>query len=103
VKRQFLSATTLRADILIQRAYRAIINNRTLPPVWAVQELVTAGSSCGSENGRIELDEGRKRVIDIVAAILVAMHIRNADDLFGGPQGVRERTSSSQRVCSGRG
>ena len=30
---------------------------------------------------------GRKRVIAIMAAILTAMHMRTADDLFGTPQG----------------
>ena len=29
----------------------------------------------------------RKRVIGIMAAILTAMHMRTADDLFGTPQG----------------
>jgi len=33
------------------------------------------------------MDEGRKRVLAIVAGILVARHLRTADDLFGGPQG----------------
>ena len=33
------------------------------------------------------MDEGRKRVIGIIAAILTAMHMRTADDLFGTPQG----------------
>jgi hypothetical protein len=33
------------------------------------------------------VDEGRKRVIGIVAGILVANHMDVADDLFGGPQG----------------
>jgi hypothetical protein len=33
------------------------------------------------------MDEGRKRVIGIMAAILASMHMRTADDLFGGPQG----------------
>jgi len=32
------------------------------------------------------MDEGRKRVIGVMAAILASLHIRNADDLFGGPQ-----------------
>ncbi len=36
--------------------------------------------SCG-------MDEGRKRVIGIMAAILVSLHMERADDLFGGPQG----------------
>ncbi len=33
------------------------------------------------------MDESRKRVIGIMAAILTAMHMRTADDLFGTPQG----------------
>ena len=33
------------------------------------------------------MDEGRKRVLAIVAGILVARHPDTADDLFGGPQG----------------
>jgi hypothetical protein len=33
------------------------------------------------------VDEGRKRVIGIMAAVLTAMHMERADDLFGGPQG----------------
>jgi len=33
------------------------------------------------------MDEGRKRVIGVMAAILTAMHMRTADDLFGTPQG----------------
>jgi hypothetical protein len=33
------------------------------------------------------VDEGRKRVIGIMAAILTTMHMERADDLFGGPQG----------------
>jgi hypothetical protein len=33
------------------------------------------------------MDEGRKRVIGIMAAILTSHHMRTADDLFGGPQG----------------
>jgi hypothetical protein len=37
------------------------------------------------------MDEGRKRVIGIVAGILVAKHMDVPDDLFGGPQG-RPRT-----------
>jgi hypothetical protein len=32
------------------------------------------------------MDEGRKRVLGIVAAILASMHMERADDLFGGPQ-----------------
>lgn len=33
------------------------------------------------------MDEGRKRVIGIIAGILLAHHMDVADDLFGGPQG----------------
>ena len=33
------------------------------------------------------MDEGRKRVIGIMAAILASLHMQNADDLFGAPQG----------------
>jgi hypothetical protein len=33
------------------------------------------------------MDEGRKRVIGIMAAILTAMHMRTAGDLFGTPSG----------------
>jgi hypothetical protein len=33
------------------------------------------------------MDEGRKRVIGIMAAILASVHMQAADDLFGGPQG----------------
>jgi hypothetical protein len=33
------------------------------------------------------MDEGRKRVIAIIAGILMARHLDRADDLFGGPQG----------------
>jgi hypothetical protein len=33
------------------------------------------------------MDEGRKRVIGIMAAILASLHMQTADDLFGGPQG----------------
>ena len=33
------------------------------------------------------MDEVRKRVIRVMAAILVSRNIQTADDLFGGPQG----------------
>jgi hypothetical protein len=33
------------------------------------------------------MDEGRKRVVAIVAGILVARHLKTAEDLFGGSQG----------------
>jgi hypothetical protein len=35
----------------------------------------------------VAMDEGRKRVIGIMAAILASLHMQTADDLFGGPQG----------------
>ena len=34
------------------------------------------------------MEEGRKRVIGIMAAILASLHMRTADDLFGGPEGI---------------
>jgi hypothetical protein len=33
------------------------------------------------------MDEGRNRVIAVMAAILASLHMRTADDLFGCPQG----------------
>jgi len=33
------------------------------------------------------MDEGRKRVIGIMVAILASLHMQTADDLFGTPQG----------------
>ncbi len=33
------------------------------------------------------MDEGRKRVIGIMAAILASLHMRTADDLFDTPNG----------------
>jgi hypothetical protein len=46
----------------------------------AYSEHSAKGVSC-------QQDEGRKRVIGIMAAILASLHMRTADDLFGGPQG----------------
>jgi hypothetical protein len=37
------------------------------------------------------MDEGRKRVLAIIAGIIVARHLDTADDLFGGPQGSPRR------------
>jgi len=42
------------------------------------------------------MDEGRKRVIGIMAAILASLQLRTADDLFGGPQG----SPSTERLIS---
>jgi hypothetical protein len=33
------------------------------------------------------MDEGRKRVIGIMAAIMASLHMETASDLFGRPQG----------------
>jgi hypothetical protein len=33
------------------------------------------------------MDEGRKRVIGIMASVLASLHMQTADDLFGGLQG----------------
>jgi hypothetical protein len=33
------------------------------------------------------MDEGRKRVIGIMSAILASLHMQTADDLFGTPHG----------------
>jgi hypothetical protein len=33
------------------------------------------------------MDEGRKGVLGITAAILASLHMQTADDLFGNPQG----------------
>jgi hypothetical protein len=42
------------------------------------------------------MDEGRKRVLGIMAAILTSIHMRTADDLFGGPLG----SSRTDRLIS---
>jgi hypothetical protein len=44
----------------------------------------------------LEMDEGRKRVIGIMAAILASRNMQSADDLFGGPQG-SPRTGQANR------
>jgi hypothetical protein len=43
------------------------------------------------------MDEGRKRVLGIMAAILASLHMQTADDLFGGPA----RQSPERQVDSG--
>jgi hypothetical protein len=35
----------------------------------------------------LPVDEGRKRVIGVMASILASLHMQTADDLFGCPQG----------------
>jgi len=39
------------------------------------------------------MDEGRKRVLGIMAAILASLHMERADDLFGDPRKAHGRTS----------
>jgi hypothetical protein len=52
---------------------------KTLSPwQWRIQ---------GEHDILLWMDEGRKRVIGIMAAILASLHMQTADDLFGGPQG----------------
>jgi hypothetical protein len=41
----------------------------------------------GEDGNLSRMDEGRKRVIRIMAAIMASLHMRTADDLFGGPEG----------------
>jgi hypothetical protein len=43
------------------------------------------------------MDEGRKRVIGIMASILASLHMQRADDLFGGAEG-SPRTDSLIRA-----
>jgi hypothetical protein len=43
------------------------------------------------------MDEGRNRVIGIMAAILASLHMQTADDLFGGPQG---SPRSEKLICA---
>ena len=45
------------------------------------------GEHKGESDTVLPMDEGRKRVIGIMAAILASLHMRTADDLFGEPQG----------------
>jgi len=33
------------------------------------------------------MDEGRKRIIGVMVAIMASLHMRTADDLFGTPEG----------------
>jgi hypothetical protein len=47
------------------------------------------------------MDQGRKRVIGIMAAILTSLHVETADDLFGTPQEVPGQTSRSPPAFSG--
>jgi hypothetical protein len=49
--------------------------------------VVRALISHGTTSRRRIFMESRKRVVAIVAGIIVARHLDTADDLFGGPQG----------------
>jgi hypothetical protein len=54
--------------------------------------LLSLGEKCSVANKRrrcchASMDEGRKRVIGMMAAILAGLHMQTADDLFGTPQG----------------
>jgi hypothetical protein len=53
-------------------------------PNWRATVLPerSMGSECHSQSGINPMDEGRKRVLAIVAGILVARHPKTADDLF---------------------
>jgi hypothetical protein len=67
-----------RAESVIGRMYScADVEN-------AVANIGRKGYDAGMDEGR---DEGRKRVLAIVAGIIVARNLERADDLFGGPQG----------------
>jgi hypothetical protein len=46
------------------------------------------------------MDEGRKRVLGIMAAILASLHMQTADDLFGGPQGSPRSDKLANRPSS---
>ena len=53
------------------------------------------------------MDEGRKRVIGIMASILTSLHMERADDLFGGPQGsprnLVDKGAEIRKSCAVRG
>jgi hypothetical protein len=56
----------------------ALIPERVLP-------LAAGNFSVGEQTAKAHdsrMDEGRKRVIGIIAGILVARHLKNTDDLF---------------------
>jgi hypothetical protein len=48
------------------------------------------------------MDEGRKRVFGIMAAILASLHMQTADDLFGTPQGIPPRQAHRRKHSIGR-
>jgi hypothetical protein len=56
---------------------------------------ISGASESHSEESEpsFRVDEGRKRVIGIIAAILASLHMRTAADLFGGRRAARAQTS----------
>jgi hypothetical protein len=44
------------------------------------------------------MEESRKRLIGLMAAILTAMHMQRADDLFGMPNGIPITDRIMQRI-----
>jgi len=46
------------------------------------------------------MDEGRKRVIGIMAALLTAIRMQRANDLFGTPQGSPRTDQTHRGECS---
>ncbi len=48
------------------------------------------------------MDEGRKRVLAIVAGILVARHLKTTDDLFDSKPSPRDRIASRRYGPMGR-
>jgi hypothetical protein len=57
-----------------------LILSRFSPGLLMGEYLANLLPSCG-------MDEGRKRVLGITAAIRASLYMQTADDLFGGPQG----------------
>jgi hypothetical protein len=85
-------------DRLVPRTRAAA--SRTLPSTWEGQPPhgcqdhwaeLNAARLYGEQKANLVqlpvMDEGRKRVVGIMAAILASLHMQTADDLFGGPQG----------------
>lgn len=46
------------------------------------------------------MDEGRKRVIGIMASILTSLHMETADDLFGGPNRQSQNGQADRGFCA---
>ena len=58
-----------------------------LRPICRTRVAQIDGESKAKGAKATAMDESRKRVIGIMAAILASLHMQTADDLFGGPQG----------------